>query len=425
MKRHALQIDNHKNTIVYRKHGGGRDPLDEVIENLSSRRTAVILRPDFLRADYIPQELPHRTEQIRALGRSLSPCLRGAKPSNIFVYGKTGTGKTAVCRYVFGRFGHEVAERGELVRFSYVNCRLAGTEYRVLTEMCSAVGVSVPFTGLSKSEVFNRLTDSMGRLGISLIVCLDEIDVLVKSYGDNLLYELTRGFMGSSWVTIVGISNDLMFKERLDPRVLSSLSEEELVFPPYTAAELADILRERVALAMRPGSVNAGVVGLCAALAAAEHGDARRALDLLRVSAEIAERSGSTTVGEIHVRQAQVAIERGRVQEVLSSLPLHSRLVVLAVMRAKGGGDGHIPSGSLYTTYRDLCNRIGVDPLTDRRVSTLVSELDMLGLVSCDLISYGRHGRTRKTRLTIDPAEVKAIFRKDELLSSLLEELPS
>jgi cell division control protein 6 len=62
-----------------------------------------------------------------------------------------------------------------------------------------------------------------------------------------------------------------------------------------------------------------------------------------------------------------------------------------------------------------------LEPLTDRRVSTLVSELDMLGLVSCDLVSYGRHGRTRKTRLTIDPAEVNTIFRKDELLSSLID----
>jgi cell division control protein 6 len=421
LNRRNIQLQHNESLPIDRKHGGRRDPLQEIIETVSSPRTAIILRPEYLRADYIPSELPHRDQQIRALGRSLAPCLRMVKPSNLFIYGKTGTGKTAVCRYVFNRFSHEISERGSNVRFAYVNCRIAGTEYRILAEICAAAGVSVPFTGLAKGEVFNRLVDGISKLGTCLVVGLDEIDVLVRSYGDDLLYELTRGFTGGSWVSIVGISNDLMFKERLDPRVLSSLSEEELVFPPYTASELADILRERVALAMRPGSVGDDVVGLCAALAAAEHGDARRALDLLRVSAEMAERNGATRVGEQHVRQAQVTIERGRVQEVLSSLPLHSRLVVLAVMSASRSGDGYTSSGSLYSRYRELCGRIGLEPLTDRRVSTLVSELDMLGLVSCDLVSYGRHGRTRKTRLTIDPAEVNTIFRKDELLSSLID----
>lgn len=421
MNRRNIQIHNDESLIVYRKQGGRRDPLEEIIETVANPKTAVILRPEYLRTDYIPNELPHRDQQIRALGRSLAPCLRLTKPSNIFVYGKTGTGKTAVCRYVFGRFSREMLEKGSQVRFAYVNCRIAGTEYRILAEICAAAGVSVPFTGLSKGEVFNRLVDGISKMGMCLVVGLDEIDVLVKTYGDNLLYELTRGFAGESWVSIVGISNDLMFKERLDPRVLSSLSEEELVFPPYTASELADILRERVVLAMRPGSVGDDVVGLCAALAAAEHGDARRALDLLRVSAELAERNGSAKVGEQHVRQAQITIERGRVQEVLSSLPLHSRLVILSVMSVSRSGDGYTSSGSLYARYRELCGRIGLEPLTDRRVSTLVSELDMLGIVSCDLVSFGRHGRTRKTRLTIDPAEVKAIFGKDELLSSLLE----
>ena len=424
MSRHNIQIEN-KEENLYPKQRGVRDPLEDILKGASKSNVGIILRPEFLRVDYIPKELPHRTGQIRALGRALSPCLRGFKPSNLFIYGKTGTGKTAVTRYVFERFSSEFTESSKAVQFAYVNCRIAGTEYRILSDMCSAIGVSVPFTGLSKGEVFNRLLEGMGKIGSSLVVCLDEVDVLVKSYGDDLLYELTRGVHGPRWISIVGISNDLMFKERLDPRVLSSLSEEELVFPPYTASELSDILRERVELSMRPGSVGDDVIGLCAALAAAEHGDARRALDLLRVAAEYADREGSPKVMERHVRQAQVAIERGRVVDVLTSLPLHSRLVVLSILQSTLSGDGQVSSGTLYSRYRGLCGKIGLEPLTDRRVSTLVSELDMLGLISCDLVSYGRHGRTRKIRLTIDPAEVKMIFGRDELLSTLLDESPS
>jgi cell division control protein 6 len=124
------------------------------------------------------------------------------------------------------------------------------------------------------------------------IAVLDEVDALVKQKGDTLLYELTRinEVLMHSKVALVGISNDLRFKEFLDPRVLSSLSEEEIVFTPYNAEELKDILQHRSNLAFNENVIDNGTLSLCAALAAAEHGDARRALDLLRVAGELAEK---------------------------------------------------------------------------------------------------------------------------------------
>jgi cell division control protein 6 len=396
------------------------DPLEEIIQRYNSNTSPIIVNHELLRFDYVPKVLPHRTNQIRAVAGALAPSLRSIRPSNLFLYGKTGTGKTAVLRHVFNRLGAETSEKGLGVRYVYVNCRLAGTEYRVMAELCAAAGVAVPFTGLSKGELFRRFQTAASRNGGSYVVCLDEVDVLVKDFGDDLLYELTRSGNGVGWVSIVGISNDLMFKEQLDPRVLSSLSEEEVVFPPYTATELADILWDRARQALRPGAVDDGVVGLCAALAAAEHGDARRALDLLRVAAEVAEREGCERVEVEHVRRAQQLIERGRVKEVVSSLPLHSRIVLLAVyVCGRKGVD--TTSGTLYNTYREFCGLMGVDPLTERRVSTLVSELDMLGIVACDLVSYGRHGRTRKIKPTIPYEEVVEILGRDEALASLLD----
>ncbi|MCS7110086.1 MAG: cell division control protein Cdc6, partial [Candidatus Caldarchaeum sp.] len=323
----------------------------------------------------------------------------------------------------FNRLSEAASEKGVNVKFVYVNCRLAGTEYRVLAELCAAAGVNVPFTGVSKGELFRRFQTNASRLNTSFVICLDEVDALVKDFGDDLLYELTRSSLGSGWVSLVGISNDLLFKEMLDPRVLSSLSEEEVVFQPYTATELTDILWKRAEAALRPDAVGEDVIKLCAALAAAEHGDARRAIDLLRVSAEVAEREGAEKIEETHVRAAQTLIERGRVKEVISSLPLHSRLVLLAVYVSSRKGV-ETTSGTLYNTYREFCAAMGLEPLTDRRVSTLVSELDMLGIIACDLISYGRHGRTRRIKPTIAFDEVAEILGKDETLSSFLEGLP-
>ncbi len=404
---------------------GGGDPLGDILARLESGRR-IILSRDVLRADYLPESLPHRWEHIRRMGEVLAPCLIGGRPSNLFIYGKTGTGKTAVAKHVLKRFSAEASRRDVRARFVYVNCRIAGTEYRVLAEICASLDVRIPFTGLSKAEVFSRMRNGLNRLWGMLVICLDEVDVLVKSFGDGLLYELTRSNdQGSSGhVAIIGISNDLMFKEQLDPRVLSSLSEEELVFHPYTANELADILRERASMSLSEGSYDESVIRLCAALAAAEHGDARRALDLLRVAAEVAEREGAERIEERHVRAAQGLIERGRVYEALSSLPLHSRIVLLAVLVAsKGGGNGIATSGAIYSTYKALCVEAGVEPLTDRRVSTLISELDMLGVVSCDLVSFGRHGRTRRIRLAINSDEVMSVFERDELLSSLASKM--
>ncbi|MEM4381465.1 MAG: orc1/cdc6 family replication initiation protein [Candidatus Caldarchaeum sp.] len=409
-----------EHSVQLKPRGVGEDPLADILERYGGQSSPIIIDHSLLRSDYIPKSLPHRVNQIRAVGQVLAAVLRSVKPSNLFLYGKTGTGKTAVCRYVINRLEAEVSERKVSTRFVYVNCRMAGTEYRVLADLCTAAGISVPFTGLSKGELFRRFQTASDQLNYSFVVVLDEVDVLVKDFGDDLLYELTRSTTGPGWVSLVGISNDLMFKEQLDPRVLSSLSEEEIVFQPYTATELADILSERAEQALRPGSVGSDVIGLCAAMAAAEHGDARRALDLLRVSAEVAEREGAERVEEHHVRKAQMLIERGRVKEVVSSLPLHSRLVLLAVYLSSRKGL-ETTSGTVYGMYREFCGALGLEPLTDRRVSTLVSELDMLGIVACELVSYGRHGRTRKLKPTISFNEVAEILRNDEALAAFLE----
>lgn len=291
------------------------DPLGELLERITSS-SHIFKDREVLRADYIPGNLPHRWEHIKRLGEIVSTGLRMHRPSNVFIYGKTGTGKTAVVKHVFKRFSSEAERLGIPLRFVYVNCRIAGTEYRVLAELCESLNVQVPFTGLSKGEVFNRFRRALSSSQNLLIVCLDEVDVLVKSAGDALLYELTRinESLEYSRLSLIGVSNDLTFKEMLDPRVLSSLSEEEIVFHPYTAVELVDILSERARLAFREGVMPQSTINLCAALAAAEHGDARRALDLLRVAAEIAERNLAERVEEQHVRTALGVIEQGRLR---------------------------------------------------------------------------------------------------------------
>jgi len=401
------------------------DTLDDVFEKFVSN-VRIFKDREVLRHDYVPDKLPHRSEQIKRLGETVAPVLKGARSSNLFIYGKTGTGKTAVTRYVLSHLEFRAKEFNAPVKFCYVNCRMAGSEYRVFASLCQSMGVSVPFTGLSVGEVFDRLRAGLDVSRVIFIIVLDEADALVKSRGDRLLYELTRinETLNTSKVTLIGISNDLRFKEFLDPRVLSSLSEEEIVFRPYDASELRNILSERSKTAFCDNALSEAALGLCAALAAAEHGDARRALDLLRVAGEVAERKGASVVVEEHVRDAEKHIEHNRVFEGLQNLTLHSKLVVLSVYHlARTNTKGTI-TGEISEIYDELCAELGVTPLTQRRLSTLVNELDAMGLVNAKVVSMGRYGRTKKIRLEIQRSIIKDVFAGDSRLGRLTDYSP-
>jgi len=401
------------------------DILDELFDNFLNH-ARIFRNRDVLRHDYIPSYLPHRESEMRRVGEVVAPALKEYRCSNLFIYGKPGTGKTAVTKYVLGRVQEKAKELGAPIAISYINCRLVGTEYRVFFYLCNSVGIKVPFTGLALGEIFDRFKDGIDLKKTLLIVVLDEIDALVKSKGDTLLYELTRinENLTRSKVSIIGISNDLRFKEWLDPRVLSSLSEEELVFRPYNAAELRDILAERAKLAFYEGVLSDGALSLCAALAAAEHGDARRALDLLRVAGELAEREGAKQIVEEHVRLAEKRIEHNRIFEAIKNLPLHSKLVFCSVYLLAKANVNDAITGDIYAVYCEICSEVGVAPLTQRRVSTLISELDAIGLLNSRVVSLGRYGRTKKIRLGIGRSIIREVFQNDERLGSLINYAP-
>ena len=375
----------------------------------------------------MPSTLPHREEQIRRLGSVLAPALSRERVSNLFAYGKTGTGKTIVTRFVLDRLQRKAKDHGRAVDTSYVNCRLAGTNYRVIADLCRALGEDVPFTGLAVGELFDRLRNALQSRESAFLVVLDEIDALVKrSDDDRLLYELTRinERLDGGWIGVIGISNDLHFKDFLDPRVLSSLGEEELVFKPYSSEELYDILKDRAEQAFQEGVLDDGALRLCSALAAGEHGDARRALDLLRVAGEIGERAREERILESHVRMAQQKVEHDRVTEVLSSLPLHSRILLISVLHLESARKESSVTGDVYEVYRGLCSAAAVEALTQRRISGLLNELDIMGIINARVVSFGRYGRTKKIRLGVEPQAVKSAFGNDELVRGLLEYAP-
>ena len=369
-----------------------------------------------LSPEYVPDQLPFRDDQIKAVAEVLATVLHGSKPSNLLLYGKTGTGKTAVARYVLSKLQGEVAANSGLV-VAYVNTRQANTEYRTLAELGLALNVQIPFTGLSTGEVVARIFREVQAKKTKLILVLDEIDYLVKTFGDQTLYEFTRSSerLSPGFLSLVGISNDLKFKEGLDPRVLSSLSEEELIFPPYTVEELRQILNARSEAAFRKSAVTASAINLCAAIAGSEHGDARRAVDLLRISGEVAEREGLKAVDDACVKKASDKMEHDRVEEAIRSLPVQDKIILMAASKFRSGSN----TGELYLAYSGMCRKAGVEALTQRRVSGILGELDLLGLLEAAVISEGRRGRTKRIRLLIGTEALEKTLSEDPLLQGL------
>jgi archaeal cell division control protein 6 len=379
---------------------------------------------EILRPSYIPGDLPHRQGQINQLAQIMVTALKGERPSNVLIFGKTGTGKTAVVKYL----GNEIMKADSEVNrviFLYMNCEVVDTQYGVLQNIGNQFIVDfedrIPFTGWSTERVYNILREKVDDQNRVIIIVLDEIDKLVYKSGDDVLYHLSKinDDLKNARVSVIGISNDLKFTEFLDPRVKSRLGEEKLVFPPYNAEQLQDILHQRADLAFGEGILEGAVIPLCAALAAQEHGDARRALDLLRISAEIAERNNDDHITEAHVYKAKNKIELDCVTEAVKTLPTQSKLVLLGILINEEKNNGRLTTGDVYETYRDLCKVVGIACLTQRRVTDLISELDMLGIIHARVKSYGRGGRTKEIEAAVPLAETKHTLEEDEILQAL------
>jgi cell division control protein 6 len=389
--------------------------FQELLEN-----EPIFINKEVLRHSYTPDSLVHRDDQINSLAAILVSALRGDTPSNILIYGKTGTGKTAVTRHI----GIELERKGEslgtLCKVVYLNCEVIDTQYRLLANLSRQFGEDVPMTGWPTDQVFSKFKETIDSQKQVIIIILDEIDKLIKK-GDDVLYNLSRvnTDLKNAKVSMIGVSNDLKFTEFLDPRVKSSLGEEEIIFPPYDADQISDILYERAKIAYKEDALDEMVIPLCAAFAAQEHGDARRALDLLRVAGELAERDNRSIVSEHDVKNAQEKIEVDRIVEVVRTLPTQSKLTLYSVMVLRNNGYKNVTTGEVYNVYRQLCIQVDMDILTQRRVTDLMSELDMLGIVNAVVVSKGRYGRTKEIVLSVPINSTKKVLFEDYRLKPL------
>ncbi len=400
------------------------DYLDNIFEKAAIGNNLIKNRKT-LTIDYVPERLPFRDDESKTIAQVLSVVLKNGRPSNLLIFGKPGTGKTAVVKNVINRLKKKSTEHGVEIAVTIINAKTANTSYKVLYDIAEDMGINridkklkVHFTGLSMGEATDRILEYVKKNKLHVVLVIDEIDSLVDRNGDDILYSFTRAnerMLEEGFISLIGISNSLTFKDKLDPRVRSSLSEEEIIFNPYSILQLREILLDRSKLAFNEGSISQGSINLCAAIAGKENGDARKAIDLLRVAAEIAERERATIVTEEHIRDAQEKIEKDTNYEIIKNSTTHTKLIILSILKSQTG-----MTGEVYDVYLSLCRKIDQDTLTQRRITQIISELDQLGLITSNVVSHGRYGRSQIIKIAVTPNTISNALKDDPFISILL-----
>jgi len=320
---------------------------------------------DVLSFEYIPEMLPHREMQIKQLADNLLPASKGRKPQNTFIHGAPGIGKTAVVKFVFREF-----ENYSGIKTVYLNCWDYNTAVAILSEITIKLGMPVGRRGWGKDEILSRLREVLSKSKKGLVVCLDEVDQLVRK-DQSVLYDLLRiNQYVENPVGLVFISNNPFVFADIEPRIRSSLAVEEIEFKSYSLQEMKGILQERMGYAFY--SVENGVVTLAANHAVNKGGDVRVGLECLMKAGRLAEKENSTKMKVEHVRKILKEVVKVKPQIIKENISEDEK-IILNILEE----NIDLPFNELYRKY---CKKVD-NPVTEKPFINYVKHLAELKLI--------------------------------------------
>ncbi|WP_256300925.1 Cdc6/Cdc18 family protein [Haloarchaeobius salinus] len=223
-----------------------------------SETSPIFKREEVLREEHYPDELPERKGEMDDLHMSLAPAARGVGANNVFLHGKAGQGKTAAAQAKLSELQQHAEEESDHLNLTtaYVSCEShdLSTSYKAASRIYQELTGETRPTGYATDVVMDMMFEAMNDIGGTIIIVLDEIDTLGDD--DRILYSLPRaraqGYVDDHvFPSIIGISNDLQWRDNLSPKVKSSLYDDSVLFSPYDATQLQQILRRRAAKAFR------------------------------------------------------------------------------------------------------------------------------------------------------------------------------
>ncbi|MFC5973455.1 Cdc6/Cdc18 family protein [Halomarina salina] len=373
---------------------------------------------ELVRVGHVPEldRVVGRDNEINEVGRALGPATQGGPPETTIIYGKTGTGKSLVARCVTREAHRRATENDRSLQYAYVDCSDYQTEAKASREMARELvkrlttDRTIPRVGIGAADYRDITWELLDLHDVdAFVVILDEIDKLAD---DELLRSLSRAResgKADAFVGVICISNKIEYRERLNERVDSSLQDNELVFDPYDADQLSNILNNRRD-AFKQGVLDDAVVTKTAALAAREHGDARKAVDTFYEAGQLAERAGADRVTVNFVDDAVRQAEINRFERLVSGQPPHVKLILRALAALTEQRDAsRFRTADIYDVYVNFAESEGADPLSYDRVSRLLKEQSFLGITDTTHTgggpskgSYLEHRLMRDTDIILD-----------------------
>lgn len=351
--------------------------MANIFEKHSNTRT-IFKNEKVLYPEHMPDKLPGRDSEINTIAYSLKPVLSGGRPRNVFIYGPPGVGKTVCVKHVL----EQLEDYSSRAKYKYINCWEYNTRHSILSQITNFLGFAVPRRGVATDEIYNYFIEALKKSSFSSIIILDEIDqILNNPEGSKLLYDLLRTNL--SKIGIIAISNNLTMTFNLDARVRSSLTEESVVFKPYTPMELKEIINERVKLAFFPMAVEKEIIDVAAGHAAKLGGDARIAISSIWQAGKEAEKENSPKVSLDNLKQAFKISEEAPVKKMLKYLTAPEKKILKMLVQKE------MFSTEIYEEY----NKDTDDQLTDRRLRTFIARLETLKLV--DTIMQGKEKKVK------------------------------
>jgi len=404
---------------------GTESLIQQAFERNRTRR--VIVNSSFLDDERLPdpervavlREVFHRNIRLRQLERlaqCLSPVTGGQQPPNLLVYGPSGTGKSVTCLHFLSALENMCARNGVPFRYFYVDLTTPRTCFGALNELAIALDPKARRyrKGIPLECMQEMIISSLGRLAGFSCVLVDEADNVTKD-PDLFLTFLAKTLPKKVPVRLcyVFLTNRLEWERSLDPRILAVLKKQDMIFEPYDAMDLVEILKLRVEKALDAAKVDESAVRKIAAYASRETGDARKAVELLAKAAKVAEEeTGRLTVEVVDV--AQNRLETDKTQELIHSLPVQQRLALQACYLGLTKGRKRLSTGAAFEVYRTLSEKERLRPLTQRRFSDMVSFLDLYGLVNAQVTSKGRYGKTREISGSVPESAVAAMLQAEQ-----------
>ncbi len=366
--------------------------------------------------DYVPERLPHREEQLRALARLFRVILKspGIISQKVIIVGNVGTGKTAVSKR-FGYLFEKIArEKGVNLKYVHVNCHKDRTLFLILKRIGDVLSAGIPKRGLSPYEMMHVIKEHLRKNNMYLLVTLDEVNFLIRSSGEDVLYDIIRiteeEEEGEHRFSYIFISRDLSVFEFLDRSITSSMMHNVIKFPPYTSSQIFDILFERAKEAFLPGVLDIEVIKLIAEITGVDKGgsgDARYALELLWRAGKYAEQEGKEKITLEHVRKAKQDTHPIISMELIEGLSRHEKLLLLAIARCLAKSEkAMVPFGMVEKEYRIVCEEWGERPRRHTQIWEYLQNIRNAGIIATEISGVGYRGKTTLISLQDVPAKI-------------------